>query len=400
MNEKELRCIEYTAIRFNSGFGYRNENELIKANLISNYKDIYLDSIKEISRHKDFQLLSSSTQCAINKVLNKQGIIKDSIAYYLDSINKYGIKVVSEDDEYYPMVWREFSGLPKVFFARGNLELLKDCNIHGSAAIVGSRTPSRYALYATKQFSKDLANKDIVIVSGGAIGIDREAHESTLECNGKTILVSPCGPDMVYPYRNKDIFEKIYRRGLVITEMPPGQKVIKQYFPARNRLISALSDVCLVMEAGLFSGTLHTASSSATYGKDVFVLPNNIYVENSHGGLKLLKDGAEVLIESKEVIDKVASRVFDRLSDIIYKEKIEQRDSKADIRNRYLSCPESLTDEEWKELICDEISVKPMTLDELLNTINIPFSFLSILISELEITGKIENSAGKYFLTL
>lgn len=397
MIDETLRDLEYTAIRFAGGLSYKVYKELLSYNLINSHRDLTMEKLHKLY---DKELDSKYSRNAIQRVLDKEDKIKDALSNYVKSVNENNIGVVSVLDKEYPAMWENLSGMPTVFFTRGDKSIIEKCYTNGSASIVGSRVPSRYSLYATEQFVKDLVEKDIVIVSGGALGIDARAHEAALNNKGKTILVSPCGLDLVYPYKNKHIFNSIYKSGLVMSEMPPGQQALKQYFPARNRLISALSDLCLVMEAGLFSGTLHTASFSADFGRDVFVLPNNIYVENCHGGLKLLQDGAEVLINSEDVIDRVASRVLERLQRKIYDDSTSDYDELSCIRGMVLDDPSSVTNEEYKLLICDELSDRPKTVDEILVAIPIPFNMLLSFISELEMEGKLENSAGKYFLTI
>ena len=175
---------------------------------------------------------------------------------------------------------------------------------------MGSRSPSKYAQYATDQICKELGEKSVTIVSGMAYGIDRQAHLSSVKTKGGTIAILAGGVDNIYPPKNKDIYDLISRNGLIISEMPPGQQPLRQYFPSRNRLIAGLTDCTVVMEAGAVSGTLHTASFAANQGKEVFVLPNNIYFENAKGGLKLLEDGGNVLLGADNVIDSVARSVM------------------------------------------------------------------------------------------
>ncbi len=397
--DKYLNDLEYTAIRFSGGLSYRIVNELVDSSLISSYKEINIKNLCDLLKNKDISRLSDKTKDVIKELIKKRDGIKYKVDSYIESINKNNIGIVSCDDDLYPKSWMHISGMPKVIFTRGNQLLLDCCYDNGSIAIVGSRNPGRYSLYATNQFTKDFVDKKIVVVSGGALGIDRACHETALLNRGHTIAVAPCGLDSIYPYKNKDIFEMMYHNGLVISELPPGQKVLKQYFPARNRLISALSDVCLVMEAGLYSGTLHTASFSAAYGKDVFVLPNNIYVENSIGGLKLLQDGAEILLNSEEVIERVALRVFERLKDKFLRNELNHKSDIDGLRTLAREAPDVLFEDDWKKLICDEVSEKPKSIDEISFVLPLQFGHLSILVSELELEGRIENEAGKYFLT-
>ena len=158
--------------------------------------------------------------------------------------------------------------------------------------------------------------------------------------------------------------------------MPPGKEVIKQYFPARNRLIAGLGDVTLIMEAGLYSGTLHTASFAANQGKDVFVLPNNIYSDNCHGGLLLLRDGAEVLLEAATVIDRIRDNV----------------------RYRY-DVPEDKRDDP-KSRIKDLLAIRPMSLDELVAITGDAYELITKVLTDLELQGLTELQRGKYILTI
>ena len=234
-----------------------------------------------------------------------------------------------------------------------------------------------------------------------ALGIDRKAHESCLNESGKTVAVIAGGADVVYPYKNKDIYEKISSEGVVITELPPGQEVLRQYFPSRNRLISALSDACLIMEAGMYSGTLHTASFAAAQGKDVFVLPNSIYYENSIGGLLLIRDGAEVLIDADTVYERIVNEIDNRRAALedLFPDRGKNR-TIGMLRKTAKSDPQSLSEDDWKEVVCDEISERPKNIDDLCISLGIPFSYLSSLVTLLEMEGRIANENGKYVLTI
>ena len=160
-------------------------------------------------------------------------------------------------------------------------------------------------------------------------------------------------------------------------KIPAGaQDFIKQYFPARNRLIAGLGDVTLIMEAGLYSGTLHTASFAANQGKDVFVLPNNIYSDNCQGGLMLLRDGAEVLLDAPTVIERIRENV----------------------RYRY-DIPEEKKDD-LKTRIKDHISIRPMSLDELIAITGEAYEQITKVLTELELQGLTEIRRGKYILTI
>lgn len=403
MEERDLRLLEHVAIRNITTMDYKVWNELQLTGAMFRNDYPVLSELSRILKDKNKYMLSERTVIRLEDAVNNVDKVKKAVDDYIYVMERSDIKVVSRSDYHYPKNWSELSGMPPVFFAKGNLGVLDEVTYNGAAAIVGSRDPGRYSLYATKEFAQKLARKHVVIVSGLALGIDRKAHETCLDSGGATVAIVPGGIDIVYPYQNRDIYDRICENGLLVSEMPPGQPVIKQYFPSRNRLISALSDVCLIMEAGMFSGTLHTASFAASQGKDVFVLPNSIYCKNSIGGLMLLRDGAEVLIDEDAVLDRIYNAVNNRRMEIeasmdnaVYRGELEIEG----LRELAKEHPDELDESDWKHIVCDEISERPKNIDEICTSLGIPFSFLSALITNLETDGKIANEKGKYVLTI
>ncbi len=401
----------YSAIRMVTKLDFKAINELENLRKIQNYRDLaVLDRLKEMDRSE----LSESTCRKLDGVINNWDMVLKTADEYCEIAKKNNIFVISVlDSEHYPYNWRGLSGMPKVIYCRGRKEMLRRMVINGAVAIVGSREASKYALFATESFATELSNKGIVVVSGMASGVDRAAHSSAVRHKGSTVAVVPGGPERIYPRENRDIYEQIVCEGLVISEMPPGQNVLKQYFPARNRLIAGLGDCTLIMEAGEVSGTLHTASFTAAQGKEVFVLPNSIYFENAKGGMKLLEDGGNVLLNTDSVIDSVSqTQFFKRIGDPYYfeylgetmanEEEIEQ-EFKADIyqlRKRAEAAPEELDDDEWKLLISDELSSGPKNIDELCRALVLPFYRISQLIIEMKLVGWVTDQCGKFSLTI
>ncbi len=400
MNEEQNRLLETVAIRNVGRLTFKAVQELKHSGLIKSPCFINMASL--ISANKSIEL-SEKTRISVRECIKNSDKINRAVESYSGIINKERIDIVPSYDKNYPYEWKYLSGMPDIVFVKGDKSILGNITTSGAVSIVGSRKPGRYAEYATEEFSKKIAKEGIVIVSGLALGIDAVAHKACIEAGGKTVGIIPCGPDVVYPYQNVDLYGAICSNGAILSELPPGEPVIKQYFPARNRLISAISDSCLIMEAGMYSGTLHTASFAAAQGKDVFVLPNSIYSENSIGGLELLRDGAEVLIDSETVVDRVRGEIDKRrllMGDSFPgKSNSEERDIKL-LRNLSRKNKEALTEEEWKRVVLDEISVKPVNIDDLSSTLAIPVSFLSAIVTELETTRHVENRHGKYVLTI
>ena len=378
MDDKTRQDIEYAALRFHSGLTSASVRELFGSGIVETHRDLRADNITAlISKMCESDQLSNKTREAADKLKKNTDAIRSNTENYIEIAERTGMFTVSEDDPDYPYLWKVISGMPKVVFGIGDRSILSACHTCGAAAMVGSRTPGRYSLYATEQFASHMAREGIVIVSGMALGIDRKSHESALDAGGKSIAFMPCGADQIYPFQNADIYDRMKAEGLILSEMPPGRKVIKQYFPSRNRLIAGLSDVCLIMEAGLYSGTLHTASFAANQGKDVFVLPNNIYVENCLGGLMLLKDGAEVLIRPEIVEERIKENVSYRYTD-----------------------PKPETAEDPEEEVVELLKTRPLSIDDLCARLTYPYETIAAVLTGLELAMKVEQSKGKYVLTI
>ena len=384
----ELSKLFWAACFYEGYISNKDTNELQKLGLIKDFTDFIDPNVLSNAVHSD---VSPMLKTKLEQILKHYSIIETKAREYEDDCRSTGIFTVTCNDEDYPSYWKLLSGMPRLVFCKGDRSILKSLD-QGCCAIVGSRDPSGYALTATADIVKDLVNKGIIIVSGMANGIDRQAHLTALNNKGKTIAFLAGGPDNIYPWNNRDIYEMMCRNGLIISEMPPGTKAQRQYFPSRNRLISAISDVCLIMEAGIHSGTLHTASFAAAQGKSVYVLPNTIYSENAMGGLRLILDGANILLGSEDVINDIAECSFYRL--------LGNGMNENNSLLLFNKDPEELGDEDWKKMIINELGTKPQTSDDLSTRINIPFYRLSALLSELEMDGKVEQTRGKFLLTI
>lgn len=410
INNAEARREEffYSAVMLNTDISYRTLCDLKDNGALKDYRDLYDKELLKRIANNEFKVKPESVH-RIKKLLDSFGKIEKIVDNYVKIAVENSIGVVSVLDKIYPYNWKVLSGMPQVFYVRGNYALIDSMTLKGSVAVVGSRSPSKYSQYATDQICRELGEKGVTIVSGLAYGIDRQAHISSVNTKGGTIAVLAGGADNVYPPKNRDIYDLISRNGLIISEMPPGQQPLRQYFPSRNRLIAGLSDCTLIMEAGTVSGTLHTASFAANQGKEVFVLPNNIYYENALGGLKLLEDGGNVLLGSESVIDSVTrSLMFKRMGmgcpgEVVFedneKDSFEQKDDVEALRELAKVRPDVLTDENWKMIMTDALSLKPLCADELCKVTMLPFYKVSSLLTDLELNGTVCQEKGKYSLT-
>ena len=202
-----------------------------------------------------------------------------------------GCRLLLLQDDDFPEMLTQGITAPPVLFLRGNVQLLHK----PSAAIVGSRHATPQAMRIAKDFGKSLGGQNIPVVSGMASGIDTAAHQGALEAEGGTIAVWGTGIDRIYPPSNKNLAYEIAEKGLIVSEFPIGTRPYAGNFPRRNRLIAALSQVTLVVEAALESGSLITARLAAEMGREVMAVPGSIDNPHSKGCHKLIKDGAKLV---------------------------------------------------------------------------------------------------------
>lgn len=204
------------------------------------------------------------------------------------------------DEDYSPLL-AECSDAPCLIFGRGDASVLTKPAI----AIVGSRQPSLDGCSLAEHFAHDLARAGFVIVSGLASGIDTAAHRGAIKAGGKTIAVVATGIDTTYPRSNRSLCEEIVNNGAVVSQFLPASAPKKHHFPRRNRTLSGLSLATVVIEAGVPSGTLITATAAAEQGRDVFALPWSVNHSGGRGCLELLMDGALLALKPSDVIRAV-----------------------------------------------------------------------------------------------
>ena len=214
---------------------------------------------------------------------------------------KNKIDIISIYDKEYPQILKEIYSPPISLYIKGNKNILNSYKI----AIIGSREPSEYGKKAAKYFSYNLAKNNITIVSGLARGIDSISHLGAIASNGKTIAVVGNGLDIVYPRENDILAQEIINReGCIISEYPIGTKPERMNFPARNRIVSGISNSVLVVEAKKKSGTLITVDFALEQGREVFAVPGNINSENSLGTNDLIKQGAKLVNCFEDCVEK------------------------------------------------------------------------------------------------
>ena len=268
---------------------------------------------KRLANH--FGSLEAAWTASAKTLQQVEGIgskVADAIAYGRSKVNLACAEMqtgnfVTPADAAYPQLLFEIPDPPPVLYYQGKLELLSACNHQPAVGIVGTRSPSEYGKRWTRRLTRSLCRAEFLIISGLAAGIDREAHQSTLQVEGQTIAVLGTGVDVVYPFRNQDLHQAIAQSGLLVSEHPPGTAPDKAYFPRRNRVIAGLCRALLVTEAPRKSGALITARLANDYGRDVFALPGSLDNLRCHGCLDLLNQGAQMVLGDYTLIDALGA---------------------------------------------------------------------------------------------
>ncbi|MBI2844536.1 MAG: DNA-protecting protein DprA [Armatimonadetes bacterium] len=248
------------------------------------------------AKESELRSVEGLTGRAVEKLLAPEPADLDST---LSALTDSGIKFVSVRDPEYPSNLRQIYDPPVVLYVRGELRESERFSI----AIVGSRRASIYGKSIAERIAKDLADRGLSIVSGGARGIDAAAHNGALSVGGHTVAVLGCGIDVPYPSEHKALFDKIAESGAVISEFPPGTKPEAWRFPTRNRIISGLCVGVLVVQAPIDSGALITARFAAEQGRDVFALPGNVDDIRNQGSHSLIKDGAALIESATDILE-------------------------------------------------------------------------------------------------
>lgn len=212
------------------------------------------------------------------------------------------MKVIYQAEKNYPEKLRRIYAPPVKLYLLGDETILNKPSI----AIIGCRQASDYGKKVAFRFAYELARQGIVVISGLARGIDTCSHLGSVKANGQTIAVLGSGFGHIYPKENKGLCREIIQKGgAILTEYAPESKPERMHFPARNRLISGLSNGVLVVEAKEKSGTLITVDYALDQGKDVFIIPGNITSQNSNGTNSLIQQGAKLVTKVEDILSEL-----------------------------------------------------------------------------------------------
>ena len=281
---------------------------------------------------------------------------------------------ISSKSAEYPEKLNNYPKMPEILFVKGRLPDRKKPSI----AIVGARACSTYGRIQAFRYAKVLSSAGVQIISGMAYGIDAEAHKGALEGGTATYAVLAGGVDICYPAGNKALYERILREGGgIISEQLPGMRARNYFFPARNRIISGLADMVLIVEAREKSGSLITAQWALDQGKTVYAIPGPVNEELSIGCHKLIYDGAGIAYSPEILLRELGMN---------YENKVKS-DSKND-----LGLASDL------KLVYSCLDLRPKSTDFLIQKTGLPPRQIGSLLLELKLSGLIREIGRHYYI--
>lgn len=339
---------------------------------------------------EDYETIQGLPEAAIESLCDKS---LDAAERVLEECAKQEITVISMQDANYPERLRQIYHPPILLFARGHLPDMDD---EVAIAFVGTRKCSAYGIRVTDQIAAEIAAAGGLIVSGMALGIDAAAHSAALREGAKTVAVLGCGVDICYPRQNRRLMHEIIENGAVISEYIPGTAPDRQNFPARNRILSGISLGVLVAEAPERSGALITATLAAEQGRDVFAIPGDISNLCSRGANRLIADGAKLVLSGEDVLNEYRNEFARKIRTpdpiarrVAAQHRMEEQSSALEaMLSRYR--PE-------EQSVLRAIGTECRHVDEIIAESGVPAPYVLSLLTVLEISGVVEQSAGKHF---
>ena len=291
-----------------------------------------------------------------------------------EEMEQKNISILIQQDESYPKRLNEIDQPPPVLYTQGNI----NPDDEWSVAIVGTRRVTAYGRQVAEDIAGRLARNGLTIISGLARGVDSIAHQAALDAGGRTIAVLGSGLDRIYPPENRHLAEQIKANGAIISEFSPNTPPEASNFPQRNRLISGLSLAVIVIEAGIKSGALITASFAADQGREVFAVPGNITSPGSMGTNRLIQNGAHPLLSAEQVLE------------------ILELSMVAEHRTARVALPSDAVEAQLFEIL----GVEPLHIDEVTNRTEIPVEKVTASLALMELKGMVRQVGGMQYIAL
>ncbi len=301
-----------------------------------------------------------------------------------EKLKEKGIRLVSLPMEDYPARLRTIPDPPFALYVRGKLPEENRLSV----AVIGARDCSAYGEYVAEALGKKLGERGISLISGMARGIDGISQMAALDAGGISYGVLGSGVDVCYPRGNKPLYDKLLEQGGIISTYLPGTAPRAALFPPRNRIVSGLCDVLVVIEARQRSGTSITVEMALEQGRDVYAVPGRLTDRLSDGCNRLLKDGAQIFLSPGEFMEELAMRYGDKIA------------LPAEKRDILMPGREKLTDREL--VVYEVLDLYPLSVEKIVEKIHrkkegqtVDFSQIMITLMELCIKGyAVQNSSG------
>lgn len=287
------------------------------------------------------------------------------------------IKIIKKDDKLYPKNLLEIKNPPEQLYVLGDVSLLNK----KSLAIIGSRNCTEYGYNQAIRFAKEIANYDICIVSGMAVGIDSAAHIGANMEKGKTIAVLGGGFNNIFPKENEELFYEILEcGGCIISEYAPDIEADNKNFSSRNRIVSGLAEGLLVVEARYRSGTSITAKFAKEQGKKIFCIPSNVDSTTGYGTGVLIQNGAKLVLNPNDILKSFG---ISALEEVIVEE------NEIDIK----------VDEEYIE-VYETLSKIPINTNEICKITQKTVGEVNVTLTMLELQGIIKQVGANEFIKI
>ena len=297
----------------------------------------------------------------------------------LQRIRDFGAAVITQNAPEYPKSLREIHSPPIVLYVWGEIQP-RD---HHAIGVIGARRTTHYGMESAKKLSYQIAYAGLTVVSGLARGIDTAAHQGAIAAKGRTIAVIGSGLLEIYPPENRALAEKIHNgNGAVVSEFSMQIQPDRQTFPMRNRIISGWSHGILVVEAGLNSGALITASQAIEQGRSVYAVPGHINAPSAMGSNRLIQQGAKLVMSASDILDDL---------EVLLPEARPSPDAAA------RPLPELSSDE---RRVYDAIEAAETPIDEIAAKCDLPSGTVSSTLLRLELKRLVKQWPGKYFVKL
>lgn len=359
------------------GLGIRGCHKLIQH--FGSPQAAYMASLTELE--------SCGVPARVAQAIFAQAALKDA-EKDIQEVSKAGCELIALDSEDYPPRLKQIPDAPLLLYVQGDVKVLSQLGV----AIVGTRRPSAYGSSVGHRLAHDLAQRQLVVVSGLARGVDSAAHRGALEAQGKTVAVLGSGVNVIYPRENKRLAEEIVKSGAVISEFPLGTGPTPENFPIRNRIISGLSLGVVVVEAAEYSGSLITARLALEQNREVFAVPGNITSAQSFGPNHLIKQGAKLVDQWMDVIEEFPAEV--RMQLLPPAETLEGEPMGAHAASLF----EASLSPEQKAVFEVLRADQALFVDDIAGGAKIPHPRVLGALLELEMNGLIRQLPGKNFI--